>query len=247
MLSTARRLLVATGLVVPVLLLGCESDEEAPTGDKTSVTAVASETAAVTAIPSTATPTPTLSPVPVLPGYTKYRWGDVTVVVPEDFISVGRWVATKEENPPDGGLVINLVQGDIVSASVLLDASDGHVVRESENLPAELRDAISTVRVDEPMEEPAPWPVGETPPRADKEVSGQIRYSRPEPTSGINLFLQCGEAAQPEESGCVLVITNGVSTAAVDVTNGETKNNRTSPSDAAVFDRWIASVERISP
>jgi hypothetical protein len=241
--------MITAGLVAPMLLLGCDSDEEAPPADEATVTTVPSEGVTATPIASgIGSPRPTLSPVPVLPGYSKYRWGNVTVVVPEDVISVGRWVASEEENPPDGGLVINLVQGDIVSASVLIDASDGRVVRESENLPPELRDAIATVRVNEPLEDALPWPLADFPPEANiprKEVSGQIRFLRPQPESGIELYQGCGEA--PNGGGCFVEATDGRSRLFVDSATGAEMSREIAAEDSAAFDRWLASVERVTP
>ncbi len=237
---TCRRLLPVLGALIPLLLLSCDSEEE-QAGD---ALPSPQDTATSSADPTTA-PSVTISssPVPVPVGYTKYRWGNLTVVVPDGVVTVSRRVASPGENPPDGGLVLTLRQGE---ASIKLDADDARVIVETDSKGAELAEAVNTIRVDEEPGDAEPWPLGEQVPLGEKLESASIRYWEPDPASGIVQFIVCPDAAVGESDGsCAIGITNGYSRWSI-YANGQNGHDTVRDRDQAAFDRWIASIERVT-
>jgi hypothetical protein len=164
------------------------------------------------------------------------------VVVPDGVISVSRRTAAPEENPPDGGLVLTLRFGE---EAVRLDADNGRVINIVEPLSEELVDALKTVRVGEPVGDPAPWPLGEQVPKGDKIETPSARYWEPDPASGIAQFIVCpsGDVGNGDGS-CAIGITNGRSTWSV-YPGGQPGNDSVHDSDRMAFDRWIQSLESV--
>lgn len=228
--------------ITAILLLACNTTEEEPQD----AAAVPTATASLAVSPSP-DPPPATSPVPVPEGYTKYRWGNVTVVVPDGVVSVVRTLAVPEENPPDGGLILYLVDGGITQNSVLVDADDGRITRQTEAIGDNIKAAVETIRVGEPMKDPGPWPRFEEDPSTPKEIWHSLEYWSPHPESGIILIQECGEATDPAASGCAVAITNGISTLAVDTATGAVVSHDVLASDSEAFNRWLASVEVAAP
>lgn len=239
MLSPARRLAFIAGLLVLVLLPGCQSGEEmspSPGGGTSTVMPGGSASPA----PVPVSQTPVLSPVPIPPGYTKYRWGEITFVAAND-IQVARYVGTSEENPPDGGPLVHLI---LPESSVIIDAESGRVLSQTQIVTESLKNALASVRAGEPVEDPAPWPLGDSRPPSSRVDDYSVRYFEPHPASGIALIRVCPLSIVHEDGECAVGITNGRSTWSIYGSNGQLGHNVIAPEDAAAFDRWIASVER---
>ena len=176
------------------------------------------------------------------------RWGNITVSVSEGSgVSVARYIALPEENPPDGGLVVRLIRGD---SQTLIDADDGRIVRQqiADSDRTQLEAVIATLTLEEPPKaDLLPWPYGKVPPSKPKMQMGSLRFWPPDPAAGITLYPSYEDS--PDQPGLHLVITNGRSRRGIYGGTGEvvTSSDRVVPEDADAFERWTQAVEFVGP
>jgi hypothetical protein len=214
-------------LALSFMLASCEDTEE-----DTSQAATEGPTAEATK-PQEQTPGP---------GATLWRWGNVTVIVPDDSgIAVSRYIAPPQRLPPNGGPEIDLIRGD---SQVGINGTTGAVTYkqvQAEDI-ADFDGAIATIRVAETNSSSLlAWPFGSEQPTDLKRQQGNLLYWEPDPASGVVSYYSCG--AGPNAGGCVIGIENSRSRRAIDVDTGEVVVDSVAPEDAEAFDRWTQTVE----
>ena len=174
-----------------------------------------------------------------------WRWGNVTVVIPEGSdVYVVRDIAPPQANPPDGGQVLGLVRGN---SGVDIDADDGRAIAQ-QIAPvdqAAIAAVTATLRVGDPFAvgECAPWPYGVVPSSRPKIHEGVISYWEPDPAAGIALWSAIGDFGPGPKHW--IEITNLRSSRAVDLDSGNIVPSfeRIAPEDAEAFERWTQAIE----
>jgi hypothetical protein len=196
-------------------------------------------------------------------GYQLWRWGDVTVTVPDDpTVFVNPEDVSAEAKPPDGGLGLRMGRIDLSTSdavwSFLVDAENGAVIFEEGTgaHEAEIQQVKATIAVCPFDASTAPWPYnGEPPTDVSREGWAGLTFLRPDPASGISVSFGIGsggqyETATPAECegpGQAIQVRNGRSSMGirVDSKTGVLCKNLTNvrPEDVEAFERYLAEVK----
>lgn len=232
------RLLLAATHAIALLGLAAaacgDAGEEVPVDETTEATVVPSP-AAVGLTPGV--------------GTTEWRWGDVTVSVPDsdDFhVSQDFWIPG--ENPGAGRLALTILKGDVVTAdgirsSLVIDAKTGAVVqedilREDMLVFAAIKASMKTGPLDLST---AGWPLDGAPDASlSRESFGRISFIRPGPETGLLTLTQINDPG-----GECVGVHNGTSSLGVcaDDSGGLliSREHVIAGKDAG-FDAWLAEV-----
>jgi hypothetical protein len=235
--QTSRSAIFVILLAVALLALGaCSDDPEEEVAEDSAATATPEGPPVIT---------PVATPAPVQG--TLWRWGSITIIVPDrDDIFVHRGIAPPEEYPPDGGMAIWVTVGEAVA---LIDADTGIVGARkiSESDEPLLASILDSVKVDEsPAEDAMGWPYSAKQPVYSKNEYGNLRFWEPEPSAGIEASFGCGIGTDGE--GCFVRVSNGRSHGAVDAATGEVLESwDVAAEDREVFERWVEAVEIVRP
>jgi hypothetical protein len=179
---------------------------------------------------------------------TLWRWGNVTILVPNDSgIYPLRNIAGPVEHPPDGGPVINLIRGD--DSGLTIDAVTGEVLWASVvDSDQKAFDAIvGTIDAGGSMDvDSLPWPYDAKEPEFSKVEREGLRFWDPDPASGLTVSYQVGDSVSGGSES--FIIESVKSRRAVDAHTGKVVEGygQVAPEDQEAFDRWIASVELAS-
>lgn len=247
MKTSSMRLLGLFAALVLVGMVACqEGDEDVaePSPTLTPDQSSSSPEPAVTNTPSDALGTPDESPTQVSPdpGSVQFRWGQITILVPDEEFAVTRYRAYPE-GLGAGRPVLCFAPRDAPAnpGGVCLDAEDGTILRDdTADFQREAIDAVlGSVRIGEGESDPPPWPLGVQDPEMEK-TGGKVRFWQPHPASGIALSIT---AVEP--SGAYIQIESARSVMAIDATTGDVISERTDidPQEQESFDRWLNAVE----
>jgi hypothetical protein len=228
-------------LATVALTVACSNPEE-----ETAPTDVG-ETPTTNASPepsSVITQAPTEIPSPTQTGTAKsilWRWGNVTLLVPEDSgISVVRNRPGTDDSP-SGGATINLIRGD---SALLIDADSGEVFSQQVASvdKADFQSVTETIDASGSKTD-LPWPYTDESPAQPKVQQGEVMYWDPPPAAGLVVgFLVRDGYGYGDE---VLYIQSARSRRFVDAHTGEVvpNNDQIDPDDAGAFERWTAAIE----
>ncbi len=212
----------------------------------------ASETATPAASPAPGplielpSPSPSLAacdPNPPAPLGTKlWRWGDLTIIVPDEIQVQGDLFALDVQ--PN----LILFPREVSGAQTHIDARTGAVVRhdpQGDYEPA-ITAALATISKCPFNAAAAPWPYNGDPPVGPLLTLGHLSYLQPDPSSGMQAQTggTCGTSTGA--SGCrdFLAIGSEHSRLYLDAETGQViEGAKIAPEDKQAFDRYLASVE----
>jgi hypothetical protein len=116
------------------------------------------------------------------------RWGNVVVRQPADStVSVTRTSLPKEENPPDGGLVLYLEKPP---SRLVISAENGSVLYDSvmDKDMAAFEEITATIVVGAATQGSLGWPYTPDAPPGPRDTYGSLKYHEPDPSSGIEVY-----------------------------------------------------------
>jgi hypothetical protein len=150
----------------------------------------------------------------------------------------------------DGGPILRILRrhpDKNIDSEARIDADTGEVLLKSvEDVDASFIGAVlESILVGEPLSgNPLPWPYGPEPPSRPKEESHGLRFWEPDPASGVQVSIGCGDGGESGES-CALVMDNGRSVLQARVESGELilSYERVRPEDEEAFGRLGEAVE----
>ena len=181
---------------------------------------------------------------PPPPGTKLWRWGDLTVHIPESGIRV-LGIPEQEGGPsleispladPDHGIEIDARTGAV---AIRVD-DDAQADNE-----AEVNGVANAIKICPIDRSRAPWPYTGDPPATMPISLGKVRYVEPDPASGIQVLIG-GECA----NGCrdAVAVRSAHSTMDIDVETGEMwPSSNIAPGEREAFERYLASVQIQEP
>jgi len=215
----------------------------------------ASETATPAASPAPGplielpSPSPSLAacdPNPPAPLGTKlWRWGDLTIIVPDEIQVQGDLFALDVQ--PN----LILFPREVSGAQTHIDARTGAVVRHDPKGYYEpvIQAALATISIRPFDPTTAPWPYNGERGERPRVILGNVSYLEPDPASGIQVVPggACGDSTSPGGGGCrgFLGVGSTRSRLGIDAGTGEVFRRDIAPEDEAAFQRFLAEVQLI--
>jgi hypothetical protein len=150
-----------------------------------------------TATPFAGSPTPARRTPSA--GETLWRWGNVTILIREDSgISVSRYVAPPQRNPPDGGPEMDLILGDSqVGINAVIGSINFSAVGEAHK--SIFDEALATLEVDPADTLAMDWPPSEgLSPDSPTLQWGRIKYTEPPPDTGVVVVGTIGDCSSTD-------------------------------------------------
>jgi len=237
-------LLAGVGTAGGVYLAGTGGEEEV-------VQQLETATPSVSATPAGGTPSALQALTPG-PGVTLWRWGNVTVLIPDtsDITAYPDTIYlddTGSQSRPGLRVIKTDPDDSRISSYVLIDAEDATIfsqdIREEHQIDLEL--VLRTVGVSPFDSSTAPWPYNPDPP-SDLSFSSSLGYHYPVPPRATGLYTYSAIADFGENAGGFVGIRNGRSVATVrwDRATGELAKDLSyvSPDERPVFRRWVDAV-----
>lgn len=224
-------------MVLSLTVAACSDDpEEEAVGETTTATAE-----------SMASPSTSAQSATPVPEGTLWRWGNVTIIIPDDSgIGVSPDVAALAGVPMAPFRLDKLNLDEPLNSSlVLIDANNGTVVeRHVLAKDAPLIDSVlATITIGPLDPDTAGWPYREQPtPDLPRLSLAHVSYIRPSPDSGIYVGGGLGDPGGP-----FIDIRNGRSTAFARIgVDGslEFDTSLTLEEDMPVFQRWLNETKR---
>jgi hypothetical protein len=235
-------------LSLAAALAACQETEETPPPLETKE-ASATPTASASETPSASVAATATQPARTPgPGETLWRWGNVSVIVPDESGIIVRRDLAHPTNPGDGGPMICLTVAHPdtgLYSAMCVDADTGAVLsREvAEVDKTSIDSAIATLRIDVAAADSLPWPYSPVRPEEGKQRQKNVTYWEPDPAAGVTVHLVVSDFVGG--TGEFLVLQNVRSKRVVDAASGKVviTNDRIAPEDAVAFERWSESIE----
>ncbi len=190
--------------------------------------------------------TPALPPLTPGPGVTLWRWGNLTVLIPD-----GSGISASPGAVDYPGKLLHFLIGKVdpkdsrISSTVVLDSETGAIVEEQvlDQHREEMDRVLATLTVSAFDRTTAPWPYnGEPTPDLAQEVVGGIGYLSPPPATGLYVGWGLGDPG-----GLFIHIRNERSVAFVQknpVTGELTLDTAlVLEEDRSIFERWLATIK----
>ena len=177
------------------------------------------------------------------PGAVKWRWGNVTILVPDT-----PDINVLSQSTPAGGPGIEIIRDtdhrDNIFSRIVLDATNGNIViNEVRSEDALAVDALlATLSVSSP-DRSAAWPyTGDPPPAIERKVYGAYSYFSPLPETGFHLS---GGIGDPGGEFIGLSSVGGAVVVSIDPRTGQLllEYHVNFEEDRAPLERWVAEVE----
>lgn len=248
-----RPLIALAGLVVAGGTIAGGGLIASPGGEEEVVQQVETATPDLSSTPGASIPAQSPSPEatpaacdpnPTAPAGAKvWRWGDVTVIIPEDsgVRAVGDFGA--EAKP-----FLAISPEEDIDARTVVDARTGAVLADhsqGDKEPA-IQAVVATISVCPLDTGTAPWPYTGEPPEAGRMTFGKLGYLEPDPASGIQVMgrTYCGVSSTGTE-GCrySLAARSARSSLYIDTETGKTiEPSKIASEDQEAFGRFFAAV-----
>ena len=239
-------LLSAAGVAGALVIASPGGEEEfvqqAETGTPTA-------SVAATSAP-TADETPTASPPcdpnrTSAPGAKLWRWGDLTVSIPE-----GSEVLAAGGTAQDGEIVVVLNLTSAPDKGLVVSAETGAVLTDqSAEQRAVIDPVLATVSVCPFDPKVAPWPYTSKVPEGARLTYGKLSYLEPDPATGIEVSGGLACAGSTRNSGChrFLGVRSASSSMYIDWESGAViEPADIAPEEQEAFDRYLASVQVVA-